>query len=1022
MPPSPATFATFDGLGRTTRTRMVDPEGDVYADMTYDVLGQTSTISNPYRNGDAPPYSLTRGLTQYAYDALGRTTDVTKQDGGIVHTAYAGNVVTVTDETGKQRQSTTDALGRLTTVWEPDAIQNYFHYETDYQYDALNNPLRVDQKGGSGDSSQWRTRTFAYDSLSRLTSASNPESGSQSYTYDADGNVLTKTDARGIIATSTYDALNRITTKSFSDGSNGYGFTYDAVSIWGISTGASIGRLVYADRHLANTSTVSAVNNFSYDPMGRVNLQFGCIPSICYTSGYVVSANYNLAGGLISLSYPSGRAVTYTYNAANRNTGVTFASFNGVSNGYQYLSMPQHFASGADYVSTFGNGITETKLLNNRLQGQQITISNPTFGTLSDLAYTFTDPVTGKNNGNVHSIADQLNSSRTQNFGYDQLNRLTSAQTSGTAWGNTYFMDAWGNLTQKNQIAGKAAGEYLQATALSNNSLAGYTYDAGGNMTNDGIHNYQFDAENQVTTVDGGAAIYSPGADGQRVRKQAGGVSTEYIHFNGEVLAEWNGAADWSDYIFDAGGKRIARADNYQDRLLVQGTNCANCGWQYTAANMHTGSNYTLNGYVIQSGDKLLVRQYQPTGVQGGVGMYFTDGYATWDYSLADQDGQDGIYDTVMNTWHSRRFNLTPFAGKTINLVVTITEGNTQPGPWSIYYQDFILLSADGTVHKIYSHDTSVTWDMWGTAGVTGRTMTADHSISAGSNQAFTTTFYHGDHLGSARMSSGPDGWPTWQGTYYPYGAEYIAPGVNNNSTVNHYKFTGKERDAESGLDYFGARYFSSSMGRWLTPDWSASPEPVPYAVFGDPQSLNQYGYVGNNPLARDDAEGHTGTATSTSSSPDVGSDIPPPPDPPKPPPMAELKTDMAGRTTTFLATDKKDNLTVTQIETRNDVVKSALPGADGPYKTHNIVGVSNRHAGDPAYGPKGALIDTADSRVRHIHGGGSKLDFPKADRQGWAPTKGCTRGQNEDVIRLGRTITDFQKSNPGVAIPYVRE
>ena len=107
---------------------------------------------------------------------------------------------------------------------------------------------------------------------------------------------------------------------------------------------------------------------------------------------YTVNLSYNLAGDMTSLTYPSGRVVNYAYNSANRNTGVTFASFNGVTSGYQYLSMPQHFASGADYVSTFGNGISETNLLNNRLQGQQITTSNPALGTLSDLAYTFTRP------------------------------------------------------------------------------------------------------------------------------------------------------------------------------------------------------------------------------------------------------------------------------------------------------------------------------------------------------------------------------------------------------------------------------------------------------------------------------------------------------------------------------------------------------------------------------------------------------------------------------------------------------
>jgi len=70
-------------------------------------------------------------------------------------------------------------------------------------------------------------------------------------------------------------------------------------------------------------------------------------------------------------------------------------------------------------------------------------------------------------------------------------------------------------------------------------------------------------------------------------------------------------------------------------------------------------------------------------------------------------------------------------------------------------------------------------------------------------------------------------------------------------------RFTGKERDDESGNDYFGARYYASSMGRWLSPDWSAKAEPVPYAKLDNPQTLNLYAYVGNNPLSRTDPTGH---------------------------------------------------------------------------------------------------------------------------------------------------------------------
>jgi RHS repeat-associated protein len=71
--------------------------------------------------------------------------------------------------------------------------------------------------------------------------------------------------------------------------------------------------------------------------------------------------------------------------------------------------------------------------------------------------------------------------------------------------------------------------------------------------------------------------------------------------------------------------------------------------------------------------------------------------------------------------------------------------------------------------------------------------------------------------------------------------------------------FTGKERDTESGNDYFEARYYASSMGRFMSPDWSAKEEPVPYAKLDDPQTLNLYAYVGNNPMDRVDADGHAG-------------------------------------------------------------------------------------------------------------------------------------------------------------------
>jgi RHS repeat-associated protein len=114
--------------------------------------------------------------------------------------------------------------------------------------------------------------------------------------------------------------------------------------------------------------------------------------------------------------------------------------------------------------------------------------------------------------------------------------------------------------------------------------------------------------------------------------------------------------------------------------------------------------------------------------------------------------------------------------------------------------------------------------------------------------------YYFSDHLKTASVITDSAGVIKAESDYYPWGGELKF--VDNDSS-NDYKFTGKKRDLETGLDYFGARYYSNGLGRWVSADWSAAPVPVPYANFGDPQSLNLYGFVGGNPASKVDADGH---------------------------------------------------------------------------------------------------------------------------------------------------------------------
>jgi len=689
------TTNVFDGFGRVTQSQLnSDPQGVVYTDTTYDALGRVSTVSNPHRTGT--DITTTTGTTTYGYDSLGRKTLETYPDNSVLTTAYCGPSTLVTDPTNRWRRSRADGLDHLVEVDEPNAIGASVAstgcpgsgepiWVTSYGYDTLGNLSSVLQNGS-------RSRSFTFDSLSRLLTSSNPEVGTISYTYWPDGPGQTKTDARSITTSYLYDALHRETSRSYSNSDPTVATVYDQSACLGLSACQNIG-------HSTSMTDAAGSEGWAYqvDASNHRSVQLNerTTSGISKTTTYIL----DYAGNTTQATYPTGRVVNYTFDSANRpstvqdgSNGITYASgFQTSPGGTCIVNVTCYTPQGTFYGLSIGQsssftGLNLTHTYNNRLQPLEFQASS-TGGNAIDITYSFVDPSTSKNAGHVYSITNNLNSSRTENFTYDQLNRIKTAGTSATTgpycWGYDYSSsyDAWGNLqSQPGGPAYTGCSEYLPAamTADGNNHLSGFGYDLSGNTTGDGVNSYSWNAESQLKTAAG--VTYTYDGDGRRVSKA--GSKLYWYGSGGDILAETDASGNTTaEYIF-FGGKRIAM-------------------------------------------------------------------------------------------------------------------------------------------------------------------------LPAGS----TPIYYVEDLLGTSRVTTTNAGVVCYDADFYPFGDE--RPPYTNTCTQNNYRFEGKERDTETGNDDFGARYYSNRFGRWLSADWSSVPVPVPYANLSNPQTLNLYAMVADDPETFADLDGH---------------------------------------------------------------------------------------------------------------------------------------------------------------------
>src|ERR1051325_8434047 len=880
-------YSYTDGLGRLSRSFQYE-NSDLSSpwltgDTQYDAMGRVWRVSNTYRSaGVNAAINPSGNWTTTQFDPLGRVKSVTAPDGATVTTSYYGNQVTVTDPAGKMRRSYIDAVGRLGAINEDPNGQALFTY---YTYDALNNLRAVKQ--------DTQRRYFMYDSLSRLIRASNPEQNvngalayqdiytasgdttansqwSTAYSYDGNSNLLSRTDARGVTANYTYDNLNRQIRAAYPDTNSAYTDHYFDNAVNGQG-------LVYYSVSYVNSSLPEAANVIdTYDAVGRpLNQRQRMWVNGAWGAAYNVQRTYDQAGHVTSQTYPSGHVVSYSYDVLGRTS--IFSGNLGDSVARTYMSAQAFDDSGRLTREQFGTDIPLYNKRHYNVRGQLYDIRlssvndelNWNRGAVvnyysSNFSFGGSLPT---NNGNLLGQQywipndDAISSSSyfQQNYDYDALNRLAWVSLYFNGGTNTgfqqYIYDRYGNRTISDASWGAGINAQQFTVDTGTNRLgvpAGQTgemaYDANGNLRNDtysGFGTRTYDGENRMVTAtnsSAGQSTYSYNGEGQRVKRQTAGQSTWQVYgIGGELVAE---------YAANAAPTAPRKEYGYRNgELLITAD-----------APLAAGTNLALGKSATQSSDPFGAPASR--AVDGNTnGNWANNSVTHTDYNYEGWWQVDlGSVQSISSIKLSNRTDCC--AERLSNFYVLISD---EPFNFTDL-TNTINQSGVSSYHTLATVNGSLTQAVNRTGryvrvqlGGTNYLSLAEVEVLSGSGSGGSLQWLVNDQLGTPRMVADKSGSLSGirRHDYLPFGEELFAgiggrtPGQGYVADGVRQQFAQNERDNETGLDYAHARYYSSTQGRFTSPDNFLNDTYV-----DDPASFNLYTYVRNKPLSYIDPSG----------------------------------------------------------------------------------------------------------------------------------------------------------------------
>lgn len=561
QPDTVDTYVFVDGFGRPIQSKQEDAVANqwVVTDTYYDDMGRKQAVSVPYISNDhLAARNALQKQTIFEYDVLDRMTKVTRTDGTETITAFDRQIRTTTDARGNKRRIESEGFGRILKIEELDATSTVLT-ATLYEHDkATGNLMGITDPQG-------KDYTFAFDGLGNRLSHNDSDLGEWVYTYDANGNQITRTDAKGQTTVNDYDALNRLIKVTSSDNEE-VAFTYDTPTFPTIGF-HNVGRLVGVEGKAGSPLAEVFKRTYGYDERGRRTSETFEMDGRSWT----MATGYDAADREIAITYPGppSETITLAYDSrgmlksiAGTDAYLKHATYtpHGKIDTFEYANPT---VTTIDY--TYYDNSTIPNAYSYRLRGIEVT-----GGTVAlNLQYAY-DSV-----GNVTSLGDLNDSTKSQMFTYDAHDRLDTA--SGVYGSKDYEYDGVGNITSMD------GGTTNYSYTLGSNRLADdgihsvYNHDANGNIVSrsgtGASETYTYNGLNRLTDFTNGTLTesYTYGEGEERIKKESGGQTKYYVNRYLQQVESSSGTEVIRHYF--AGDQRIATRDDdglryrYSDHL-----------------------------------------------------------------------------------------------------------------------------------------------------------------------------------------------------------------------------------------------------------------------------------------------------------------------------------------------------------------------------------------------------------------------------------------------------------------------